>query len=324
VDRALGRTGLAVSSIGLGLAAVGRPAYINLGRSADLGGDRPVDALRARAHELLDAALAAGIRYVDVARSYGLAESFLGSWLEGRPAGAPIPTIGSKWGYTYVGDWQMDADVHEVKDHSLVAFRRQLGESRAMLGDRLRLYQVHSATLESGILEDREVLAALADLAASGTAVGLSVSGPRQADVIRRALNVRVDGRPPFATVQATWNLLEPSVGPALAEAHAAGWGVIVKEAVANGRLARPEASPEAVLEAGRERGVGPDAIAFAAVLAQPWADVVLSGAATVDQLLGNLRARSVVLTDADLAALSALSEPAEVYWDARSRLAWA
>ena len=37
--------------------------------------------------------------------------------------------------------------------------------------------------------------------------------------------------------MQATWNLLEPSAGPALAEARAAGMGVIIKEALANGRL---------------------------------------------------------------------------------------
>jgi aryl-alcohol dehydrogenase-like predicted oxidoreductase len=48
---------------------------------------------------------------------------------------------------------------------------------------------------------------------------------------------MRVDGVRLFDAVQATWNLLEPSAGPALAEAHAAGLGVIVKEALANGRL---------------------------------------------------------------------------------------
>ena len=74
--------------------------------------------------------------------------------------------------------------------------------------------------------------------AEEGLVIGLSVSGPRQADVIRAALEVRVDGVDPFACVQATWNVLEPSAGPALAEAHDAGAGVIVKEAVANGRLA--------------------------------------------------------------------------------------
>jgi aryl-alcohol dehydrogenase-like predicted oxidoreductase len=322
-ERTLGRTGLTVSRIGLGLAAVGRPAYINLGRADDLGADRPIETLRARAHELLDAAVAEGIRYVDVARSYGLAEAFVGSWLAGLPGGTPIPTIGSKWGYTYVGDWRMDADVHEVKDHSLGAFRRQLAESRAILGDRLRLYQVHSATLESGILDDRDALRALAELAESGTAVGMSVSGPGQAEVIRRALDVRVDGRQPFASVQATWNLLERSVEPALAEAHAAGWGVIVKEVLANGRLARPEAVPPPVAAVARERGVGPDAVAIAAALARPWADVVLSGAATVDQLRANLAGLEVELSRGELDQFGELAERPDAYWRARGRLSW-
>ena len=71
------------SRLGLGLAAIGRPAYITEGRANDLGegADRSVDAMRARAHKLLDAAWWLGIRYIDAARSYGLAEQFLGSWL---------------------------------------------------------------------------------------------------------------------------------------------------------------------------------------------------------------------------------------------------
>lgn len=322
-ERSLGATGLRVSRIGLGLAAVGRPAYINLGREADLGGHREVGALRRRTDELLDAAIAAGIRYVDVARSYGLAEEFLGSWLDARPLDAVVPTIGSKWGYTYVGDWRLDAEVNEVKDHSLAAFRRQLAETRAILGDRLSLYQVHSATLESGILEDRAVLAALADLSAEGVAVGLSVSGPRQAEVVRRALHVRLDGRNPFASVQATWNVLETSVEPALVEAHDAGWGVIVKEALANGRLARPDACPPAVAAIATRHAVQPDAVAMAAVLARPWVDVVLSGAATVGQLESNLASMTVALSLDELLELATLPESADEYWAERSRLAW-
>jgi aryl-alcohol dehydrogenase-like predicted oxidoreductase len=322
-ERTLGATGLPVSRIGLGLAAVGRPAYINLGRDMDLGADRPVEALRRRSHELLDAAIAAGIRYVDVARSYGLAEEFLGSWLDARPPDAIVPTIGSKWGYTYVGEWRLDAEVNEVKDHSLAAFRRQLAETRAILGDRLSLYQVHSATLESGILEDRAVLGALADLGAEGVAVGLTVSGPRQAEVVRRALDVRIDGRNPFTSVQATWNVLEPSVEPALVEAHDAGWGVIVKEALANGRLARPQTCPPAVAAIATRHTVQPDAVAIAAVLARPWADVVLSGAASVAELSSNLAAPTVTLTPEELLELATLAEPADDYWAARSRLPW-
>jgi aryl-alcohol dehydrogenase-like predicted oxidoreductase len=74
-----------MSRIGLGLAAIGRPAYITSGRDVDLGADRDVDRLRARAHALLDAGYAAGVRYLDVARSYGRAEEFLASWLAARP-----------------------------------------------------------------------------------------------------------------------------------------------------------------------------------------------------------------------------------------------
>jgi aryl-alcohol dehydrogenase-like predicted oxidoreductase len=322
-ERTLGTGGPLVSRIGLGLAAVGRPAYITAGRGEDLAGDRTIESLRRRCHALLDAAAAAGIRYVDVARSYGLAESFLGSWLDPLPPNAGVPVVGSKWGYTYVGGWRLDAEVNEVKDHSLAAFRRQIAETQAILGKRLSLYQVHSATLESGILEDRAVLGALGELQAEGVAIGLSVSGPRQADVVRRALEVRVDGHNPFSVVQATWNLLEPSVGSALAEAHEAGWGVIVKEALANGRLARRESCPVPVAAVAARWSAEPDAIAIAAALAKPWPDVVLSGAATVDQLHANLAGLRVVLAPEEIEALGSCQEPADAYWAGRSRLAW-
>ena len=57
--------------------------------------------------------------------------------------------------------------------------------------------------------------AMLAELAAQGVRVGLSTSGPRQADTLRRALEVRVDGVNPLSVVQATWNVLDPSAGAA-------------------------------------------------------------------------------------------------------------
>jgi len=303
--RPLGRTGLTVTPIGLGLAAVGRPGYITLGRDHDLGADRSVEALERRSHEVLSAAYDAGIRYFDAARSYGLAEQFLSSWLHARGLSPNEVTVGSKWGYTYVGDWRVDAKVHEVKDQSLAALRRQISESRALLGDFLDLYQIHSATLESRVLEDRGVLAELNRLRQTGLVIGLSVSGPRQAEVIQRALAVEVDGVNPFQSVQATWNVMEPSAGPALSDAHQAGWGVIIKEALANGRLA--------------DR----DTHAIAAALANPSVDVVLSGAVTADQLRSNARALDLRLSKDELAELSTLAEPADRYWRERSQLRW-
>jgi aryl-alcohol dehydrogenase-like predicted oxidoreductase len=322
--RTLGETNLRVTRIGLGLAALGRPAYINLGRDADLGADRSVAALRRQAHEVLSAAFDAGVRYFDVARSYGLAEDFLASWLEERRLPPGEATVGSKWGYRYTADWRLDARENEVKDHSLAALRRQYRESRDILGDRLGLYQIHSATLESGVLEDRQVLSELAQLRAEGLVIGLTTSGPRQADVIRRALAVEVDGVNPFAAVQATWNLLEPSAGPALAEAHGAGLGVIVKEALANGRLtSRGGVGEEALRQLGDRSGAGLDVIAIGAALANHWADVVLSGAVTVAQLSSNLGAIRIGPPVEDPAVLAGYAEPAERYWANRKELPW-
>jgi aryl-alcohol dehydrogenase-like predicted oxidoreductase len=321
--RPLGTTGLTVTPVGLGLAALGRPAYIDLGRAADLGPDRNVEALEHRCHQVLDAASDAGVRYVDAARSYGRAEAFLASWLTTRGLAPSDLTIGSKWGYTYVGDWRLDAETHEVKDHSLAALTRQAAETRSLLDDHLDLYQIHSATLDSGVLEDRAVLDQLARLHDEGLVIGLSSSGPAQAATIRRALELTDDGAAPFACVQATWNLLEPSAGPALAEASQAGWGVIIKEAVANGRLTPHGQANNTLTRIAARHDVGVDAVAIAAVLANPWADVVLSGAVTPAQLESNVAALKAEFAAHELEELATLAEPPDQYWQERATLPW-
>lgn len=315
-----GADGIRRTRLGLGLAALGRPGYINLGRERDLGAERSVEDLRKRAFAVLDAAWAAGIRYLDVARSYGRAESFLAEWLTARDVAPEAVVVGSKWGYTYTADWVIGADVNEVKDHSLATLRRQLPESRVLLGPWLRLYQVHSATLDSGVLEDVGVLGALGEARDAGLAIGLSVSGPGQADTIRRALQVQVDGTPLFAAVQATWNVLEPSAGAALREAHDAGLAVIVKEALANGRVLEGS-SARRLREMGG--GAAPDAVAIGAVLAQPWVDIVLAGAVTPEQLASNLSALDQDLGAEGVLWLATLGEDPVAYWATRSRLAW-
>lgn len=306
--------------VGLGLAALGRPAYINLGRDGALPADRTVDAMRALCWRVLDAAYAAGVRWVDVARSYGLAEEFLAGWLADR--GVADLTISSKWGYAYVGGWRGDADTHEVKEHSLARFSLQWAESRELLGERIALYQVHSLTADSPVFTDRPLLDALAGLSDHGVRVGFSTSGARQAETVDRALALRVAGRPVFTAVQSTWNVLEPSVGAALRRAHESGAQVLIKETLANGRLAAGPSSPTLV-EIAERHGVGPDAIAIAAVLRQPWADTVLLGPASTDQLSSNLDALDVRLTEHDLAQLATLAESAVDYWSHRAALAW-
>ncbi len=292
--------------IALGLAALGRPGYLNVGHGDDLGADTSVDALRARTFDVLDAAVAAGVRWFDAARSYGLAEEFLGTWLRERAVAPGELTISSKWGYAYTAGWEVDADPPEVKELTLAQFRRQLAETRERLGEHLDLYQIHSATIDSGVFEDEPLLDALAALREEGVEIGLSTSGPDQAAAIDRARELEV-----FTSVQATWNLIERSAGEALERAHASGMRVMIKEALANGRLT-PRGS------AGID-----DAVALAGVLARPWVDVVLSGAATVAQLRSNLRALRVEWTDELERRWSGLVEEPGAYWGHRGSMAW-
>jgi aryl-alcohol dehydrogenase-like predicted oxidoreductase len=286
-----------MAQIGLGLAALGRPGYINLGHGDDVTDPR-LEQMELAAHDVLDAAYAGGVRAFDAARSYGAAEAFLGSWLRHRGVTRGDVFVSSKWGYAYTAGWRTDAEEHEVKDLSAGQLRRQWPETRALLGEHLRMYQIHSATLDSGVLDDPEVAEELAALRADGLLIGLSTTGPEQAATITRALDVGG-----FDAVQATWNLHERSAEPALADAAGAGLRVYVKEALANGPT--------------------PDAIALAAALARPWATIVLSGATTVEQLESNLSARSVQWDDELEARLADLVEDPADYWEARAGLPW-
>jgi aryl-alcohol dehydrogenase-like predicted oxidoreductase len=310
----------AADRLAIGLAAVGRPAYINVGRAAELPGGRSVDEMRKATWDLLDAAYTAGIRWVDAARSYGRAEEFLAGWLAERPHGDV--RVSSKWGYAYVGDWRMDARVHEVKEHTLARFQEQYEESRRLIGQQLVLYQVHSLTFDSPLFEDQGLQDALSDLSAAGVEVGFSTSGPQQADTIRRAVGLAANGQRVFTSVQSTWNPLETSATDALREANEGGLHVLVKEPLANGRLAvRP---PEPLRAIAEQHGVGSDAVALAAALSQGWADKVLIGAVSPAQLESNLGALTVALSQNDFDRLAGLALPPERYWAERAQLPWA
>ena len=327
-----GKSGLTVTQIGLGLAALGRPGYINLGHADDLEHNYEIAAMQSHTYQVLDAAWENGVRYFDAARSYGRAESFLGAWLADRRIKPNQVSVGSKWGYRYSADWQVEVEegsAHEVKEHSMAMFQLQMLESRAFLGDHLDLYQIHSATLESKVLENEELLEELAGLREGGILIGLTVSGEKQAQVIERALEIEIDGKRLFSSVQATWNLLERSTTAILNAAHQAGVGVIIKEALANGRLTSRNQEADFAEKRARlermasERDTTIDALALAAVLRQPFVDVVLSGAARVEHLESNLKALEVMWSDWMAEETADLVEDPQQYWHIRSQLAW-
>jgi aryl-alcohol dehydrogenase-like predicted oxidoreductase len=95
----------------------------------------------------------------------------------------------------------------------LATLERQWSETVApLLNGYLNIYQIHSATAESGVLENRPVLQKLAQLKSQGVRVGLTLSGPGQRLTLRRTMEIEIDGSRLFDSVQATWNLLEPSL----------------------------------------------------------------------------------------------------------------
>ncbi len=320
--------------IGLGLAALGRPGYINLGHADDLERDYEVNKMEARTHKVLDEAWRLGIRYFDAAQSYGKAEEFLSSWLSQRVVPVSEVAVGSKWGYTYTADWKVEAEVHEVKEHSLKVLNNQWTSSKQRLFPYLQLYQIHSATFSSGVLTNVEVLERLAQLKLEGVKIGLSLSGPEQGEVLKKAMEVVIDGVSLFEAVQATWNILERSAEGALKEAHEAGYWVIIKEALANGRLTdrNKEASfldkmdvmQKELGRLGEERqDIGLDAFALAAVLERKWVDMVLSGAATISHLQANLKALELDWDNEAELSIIPLREHANDYWSKRKSLVW-
>jgi len=320
-----GKTNLQVTRMGLGLAALGRPGYINLGHSEDLNQNYEVAAMEDHAHQMLQLAYKNGIRYFDAARSYGKAEQFLSSWIGDKKD----IRIGSKWGYTYTADWKVDAKYHEIKEHTVDVLNRQWEETLETLKQAPHIYHIHSASIESGVLDNNQVLDRLWTLKEKGLIVGLSLSGTRQSDTLEKSIEIKSGDAQLFQSAQVTWNILERSTSQMIEKASAAGYGIIIKESLANGRLTERNLNDsfseklDILTEIAEKYQVGVDAIAISYVLQQPWASVVLSGAARQSHLISNLKAFEIKLTPNDLQKLDELKETPENYWQTRSDLSW-
>ncbi len=320
-----GNTNLKVTKIGLGLAALGRPGYINLGHGTDLNHLYDATGLENHAHQVLDLAYHYGIRYFDVARSYGRAELFLSNWVKNQRDLA----IGSKWGYTYTAGWKVDAEIHEIKEHSIDVLDRQWVETQNTLTPYPDIYHIHSASVESGVLKNKDVIDRLWEMKNHGVIIGLSLSGESQSETLDQSMEIMTNDEYLFQSVQVTWNLLEQSTTQMLEKASAAGYGVIVKEALANGRLT--EKNEDSLFREklhllkgiAKKHLVGVDAVAISYVLSQHWVSVALSGAANESHLISNLKALSVRLDSDDHSLLNQLTESPADYWKTRSKLEW-
>jgi len=329
------------------------PADINLQRDSYLT-SRSVEGMQEQANAVMDELFQQSRRlsnrqnkgdkvipWLDCARSYGLSEKFVGDYLRSNNVSPTDVYVSSKWGYTYVADWNVqlgEGEPHEVKDHSYDNFLKQIQETSEHIGEYVKLYQVHSATFDSGILTNAKVHDALSKCREEkGWKIGLSVSGPSQDELIREAMKIKVASQQRlFDSVQCTYNIMEQRPHDALMEAHKSGMDVIIKEGLANGRaLSNPK-----LLKLSSTLNCQPDQLALAAILAQPFQPRVLSGSVTPDQLRSNLGsfysiedsdamsvAERLVSTKEGKEVLQELMESCKMesdnYWGDRSALKW-
>lgn len=307
-----------MTKIGLGLAALGRPEYINFKEDSQI--DKSEIAFKQNALAMLQTAYNLGIRYFDTAPSYGKGEAFLKEWQNSTQY--KNTQLATKWGYTYVANWKLGyKGAHEIKEHSIEKLLEQWETSKEML-PALKVYQIHSATLESGVLENSKVLKKLAQIKQeTGLSIGLTTSGPNQSTILQEASEIKINQQYLFDVFQVTYNVLEQSTFETLTNLIQLGKKIVIKEGVANGVIFKN--CPPLLNDLADKYNVGIDAIALRFIIdtLQPY--IVLSGAFSKDQLTDNLKALQLELTPNEIISLKTLGTKPENYWVNRKSLAW-
>lgn len=311
--------------IGLGTAAIGRPQYINIKKE----GNEPfsLSAFKKKGRSMLDYAYDLGVRYLDTAPGYGFAEQLLIDWLKER--NDPEIVVATKWGYTYVADFDPNAEEHEVKEHSLNKLNQQWQISKQLL-PYLKYYQIHSATLESGVLENKAVLERLFRLKEEySIKVGLTTTGSNQTEVLRKAMDINLNEKALFDVFQCTYNVLDQSIYELGREIISNKKQLVIKEALANGRLFPNTSYPKysamykKLQVLSKKYGVGIDAIVLKFCLTRFEGAVVLSGASQPEHLKQNLKASHIQLSNQEIEELASFKIDTKTYWNERKQLAW-
>ncbi|RZO87728.1 MAG: aldo/keto reductase [alpha proteobacterium HIMB59] len=311
------------NKIGLGLAALGRPGYINIGHDNDLGSDKSKASMRDYCHQVLDFAYNNGIRYFDTARVYGDAEEFLSSWI--RKQSQFNGFVGSKWGYEYLANWEINVDKHERKDHSAAFLKQQWVETRMNLGKNVDLYHIHSVTPDSSVLDDPTVIKELESIKKSGLEIGISTSGPEQKKTIEKLLKINEKIKL-FSFLQSTVNIFEQSCISILKEAHNQKINIIAKEVFSNGLLTNAnkdyhQEQLQNLQNIAKEIDLTLEQISYLWVYQLPFIKIILTGASTVSQLQENLNCLKKLNTT--IPNLDNLNLSVEDYWSTRKSLSW-
>ncbi len=292
--RALGKSGLMVSTIGLGCNNFGRAGTA----TADQGGTSAV----------IDAAVEAGVTLFDTADIYGaergLSETLMGHALRGNRDKVVLAT---KFGMDMNGlngpDWNARGSRRYIR-------RAVEGSLRRLQTDWIDLYQLHQPDPNTPI---EETLATLDDLIGEGKIRYIGHSNLAGWQIAEAEFTATLGAHPRFISAQNEYSLLvrdvEDEVLPAV---NAYGLGFLPFFPLYNGlltgkfsRAGGPEDSrimmirrhlvddaPWDVLEAYRdwcdERGVTMLAATLAWLLAQPGLTSVIAGATRPEQIRQN------------------------------------
>jgi aryl-alcohol dehydrogenase-like predicted oxidoreductase len=312
--------------IGLGTAAIGRPQYINIKQDAS---NKPFSLknFKEKGRITLENAHKRGIRHFDTSPGYGIAESLLIDWVKEKNDSAI--QVSTKWGYTYVADFDPNATEHEVKEHSIDKLTEQWAVSQLLL-PYLKTYLIHSATLESGVLENTEVLEKLHSIKKSYKLnIGLSTTGDNQVEVLKKAMNISIEGEKLFRSFECTFNILEQSILKLKDKFERLGVQLIIKEVLANGRLIpnRQYAKYRDLydfMDSLVERfNIGIDAVAMRYCMDSFPNALVLIGTNNNNHLVSNLKANQFKLSLPEIEQLSAFGISSTDYWKERKQLQW-
>ena len=267
--RRLGRTGLEVSRLGFGLASIA---------SGDARGKDVSDAAR-----VLEAALDAGINFLDTAAGYGNTEELIGKTVAHRRQEYVLAT-------KFPGALGA-AEIAESIDRSL----------RRTKTDHLDILQLHSPEPQVDLLTlgVDSIVEAMLRAKEAGKTRFLGYSGDNEAS--RWAVGSGV-----FDTLQTSFNLLDQQARKGLfAEAKDRDMGIIVKRTVAMGLWGKGAGTPtygnfphEAYLERAQSMAQDgpiagatddPIALSMGFVFAHPEVDTALVGTTNLSHLRSNI-----------------------------------
>ena len=312
----LGNTGLYVSELTLGAMTFGNEGGM-FGQVIGATGQE-------LATRMVDLSLEAGINLIDTANIYGVGESevILGKALGSRRGDVLIATKFTS---------PMDAGVNSGGSSRLATIRECENSLQRLGTDWIDLYQIHTFD-DTTPLE--ETLRALDTLVQQGKVryIGLSNYAAWQiakADGISHRL-----GLERFCSVQAYYSLvgreLEREIIPASLDL---GLGILIysplaggflsgkytRESAADGRRAKMQSPPvdeasgfdilDVVREIADEHGASVAQVSLAWLLRKPGVTSVIVGARKEEQLLDNLGAADLMLSDEDMARLDEVSK---------------